>query len=116
MKEVAIIGGGILGLSIGYKLSRLSKDYKVTIFEKESEVGCHQSGRNSGVLHCGLSYKPNSLKAQLAVEGIREMILFCKQNEVNFDQCGKIVVATNHIENKILKEIAIRGKLNGLKK
>jgi (S)-2-hydroxyglutarate dehydrogenase len=116
MKEVAIIGGGILGLSIGYKLSRLSKDYKVTIFEKESEVGCHQSGRNSGVLHCGLSYEPNSLKAQLAVEGIREMIAFCKQNEVNFDQCGKIVVATTHIENKILQEIAIRGKSNGLKK
>jgi L-2-hydroxyglutarate oxidase len=116
MKEVAIIGGGILGLSIGYKLSRFSKDYKVTIFEKESEVGCHQSGRNSGVLHCGLSYKPNSLKAQLAVEGIREMITFCKQHEVNFDQCGKIVVATNHIENKILQEIAIRGKSNGLKK
>ena len=114
-KKVAIIGGGILGLAIGYKLSLKTSEFDLTIFEKESEVGCHQSGKNSGVLHCGLNYKPNSLKAQLAVEGIREMILFCKQNEVNFDQCGKIVVATNNDENKILKDIANRGKLNGLK-
>jgi (S)-2-hydroxyglutarate dehydrogenase len=115
MKNVAIIGGGILGLAIGYKLSLKVGDFKVTVFEKETEVGCHQSGRNSGVLHCGLNYKPNSLKAQLAVEGIREMILFCKQNEVKFDQCGKIVVATNSNENKVLQDLANRGKLNGLK-
>ena len=115
MKNVAIIGGGILGLAIGYKLSLKVGDFKVTVFEKESEVGCHQSGRNSGVLHCGLNYMPNSLKAQLAVEGIREMISFCKQNEVNFDQCGKIVVAINDSENRILHDIANRGKLNGLK-
>ena len=114
-KNIAIIGGGLLGLSIGYKLSLLNKKYNVCIFEKETEVGCHQSGRNSGVLHCGLNYKPNSLKAKLAVQGIREMILFCKQNEVNFDQCGKIVVATNYFENKLLEDIANRGKLNGLK-
>ena len=114
-KKAAIIGGGILGLAIGYKLSLKTSEFDITVFEKESEVGCHQSGKNSGVLHCGLNYKPNSLKAQLAVEGIREMILFCKQNEVNFDQCGKIVVATNNNENKILQNIANRGKLNGLK-
>jgi len=115
MKKVAIIGGGILGLAIGYKLSLLTSEFGVTVFEKESEVGCHQSGKNSGVLHCGLNYEPNSLKAKLAVEGIREMILFCKLNEVNFDQCGKIVVATNHDEDKVLQNIANRGKLNGLK-
>ena len=114
MKKVAIIGGGILGLSIGYKLSLLTNKFDVTVFEKESEVGCHQSGKNSGVLHCGLNYQPNSLKARLAVEGIREMILFCKQNKINFDQCGKIVVATNENENILLKELAKRGKLNGL--
>jgi L-2-hydroxyglutarate oxidase len=114
-KKVAIIGGGILGLAIGYKLSLKTSEFDITVFEKESEVGCHQSGKNSGVLHCGLNYEPNSLKAKLAVEGIREMILFCKQNEVNFDQCGKIVVATNHDEDKVLQNIANRGKLNGLK-
>lgn len=115
MKEVAIIGGGILGLSIGYKLSKMPNAYKVTIFEKEGEVGCHQSGRNSGVLHCGLSYKPKSLKAKLAVEGTREMINFCKDYEVDFDQCGKVVVATSDFEENYIKDLAKRGKLNGLK-
>lgn len=114
-KKVAIVGGGILGLALGYKLSLKSNEFDVTVFEKESKVGCHQSGNNSGVLHCGLNYKPKSLKAKLAVNGIREMILFCKQNEVSFDQCGKIVVATNNDEKKILEEIAVKGKLNGLK-
>ena len=115
MKKVAIIGGGILGLAIGYKLSLLTNEFSVAVFEKESEVGCHQSGKNSGVLHCGLNYEPKSLKAKLAVEGIREMIKFCKENKINFDQCGKIVVATNYEEEEILQNIANRGKLNGLK-
>ena len=77
--KIAIIGGGIVGLSIGYKL-QLIKGNKVTLFEKEQEVGLHQSGRNSGVLHCGLAYKPGSLKAKLAVNGIKQMISFCKMN------------------------------------
>ena len=115
MKDVAIIGGGILGLAIGFKLSSQKGEYNVSVFEKESEVGCHQSGKNSGVLHCGLSYKPNSLKAQLTAEGMKEMISFCKQYEVDFDQCGKIVVATNNDENKLLKDLGERGRLNGLK-
>ena len=113
-KKTAIVGGGILGLAIGYKLSKEYKEFEVTVFEKESEVGCHQSGRNSGVLHCGLNYRPKSLKAQLAVAGIRDMIAFCKENEVEFDQCGKVVVATNKEEELILSDIAKRGSLNGL--
>ena len=113
-KRTAIVGGGILGLAIGYRLSKEHKEFKVTVFEKESEVGCHQSGRNSGVLHCGLDYKPKSLKAQLAVAGIRDMIAFCKENEVEFDQCGKVVVATDKLEETVLNDIAQRGKLNGL--
>lgn len=113
-KKTAIVGGGILGLAIGYRLSKEHKEFKVTVFEKESEVGCHQSGRNSGVLHCGLNYKPKSLKAQLAVAGIRDMIAFCKENEVEFDQCGKVVVATNQEEEVILSDLAKRGSLNGL--
>ena len=66
--NIAIIGGGIVGLAIGYKLSKI-KGNKIHVFEKEKEVGFHQSGRNSGVLHCGLAYKPGSLKAELAVSG-----------------------------------------------
>lgn len=114
MKKVAIIGGGILGLAIGYELSISHKNYKVSIFEKESTIGKHQSGNNSGVLHCGLYYKPGSLKAKLAVDGIREMISFCERNKIDHDVCGKIVVAGNDREVQLLENLAKRGNENGL--
>ena len=112
--KIAIIGGGIVGLAIGYKL-QLKNSNKVTLFEKESKVGTHQSGRNSGVLHCGLAYKPGSLKAKLAVQGIREMIEYCEKHQINHDICGKIVVATSSSEIENLNIVAQRGKKNGLK-
>jgi len=112
--NIAIVGGGIVGLALGYKLSKV-KGNKVHVFEKEKEVGFHQSGRNSGVLHCGLAYKPGSLKAELAVSGIKQMINYCKENKINHDVCGKIVVASNEDEAKLLENTAKRGKLNGLK-
>ena len=112
--NIAIVGGGIVGLALGYKLSKI-KGNKVHVFEKEKEVGFHQSGRNSGVLHCGLAYKPGSLKAELAVSGIKQMINYCKENKINHDVCGKIVVASNEDEAKLLENTAKRGKLNGLK-
>lgn len=115
MKKVAIIGGGILGLAISYELSLSHPNYKVTIFEKEENLGKHQSGNNSGVLHCGLYYQPGSLKAQLAVDGIREMIAFCKKNNINHEVCGKIVVATDNREIDLLDNLADRGVKNGLK-
>ncbi len=113
MKRVGIIGGGILGLSLGYNLVK-DKNYNVIVFEKEKYFGSHQSGNNSGVLHCGLYYKPGSLKAKLAVNGIREMIKFCKLNKINYDQCGKLVVATNNREKKVIESLANTGKKNGL--
>jgi L-2-hydroxyglutarate oxidase len=113
-KKVAIIGGGILGLAIGYRLSSQHNKFEVHVFEKEPSVGSHQSGRNSGVLHCGLNYKPKSLKANLAFQGIREMVRFCEEHKVNFDRCGKVVVATNESEIPVLENLAERGKLNGL--
>jgi L-2-hydroxyglutarate oxidase len=115
MKEVAIVGGGILGLAIGYELSLTHPDYKVTIFEKEDTLGKHQSGNNSGVLHCGLYYQPGSLKAKLAVDGIREMISFCERNGINHEVCGKIVVASDDREIGLLDNLADRGVKNGLK-
>jgi L-2-hydroxyglutarate oxidase len=113
-KKVAIIGGGILGLAIGYQLTRKYPGIKIHLFEKENEIGLHQSGNNSGVLHCGLHYLPGSLKARMAVEGIREMIRFCKINEIEHDICGKIVVASDEREVGLLEDLAGRGQKNGL--
>jgi len=112
-KKIAIIGGGIVGLAVAYKLSQLQA--KVFVFEKESSFGLHQSGRNSGVLHCGLAYKPGSLKAKLSTRGINEMIDFCQTHNIAHDICGKVVVATNSQEEKALLELAARGDKNGLK-
>jgi (S)-2-hydroxyglutarate dehydrogenase len=84
------------------------------LFEKEDGPGKHQSGRNSGVLHCGLYYQPGSLKAKLAVEGIREMTEFCRTNEIAHEICGKVVVASNEKQIRTLNELAIRGQANGL--
>ena len=114
MKEVAIIGGGILGLAIGYELTISHPNFKVSIFEKEDSLGKHQSGNNSGVLHCGLYYQPGSLKAKLAVDGIREMVSFCEKNQINHEVCGKIVVATDEREILLLDDLANRGTKNGL--
>ena len=90
------------------------KANKVHVYEKEREVGFHQSGRNSGVLHCGLAYKPGSLKAKLAVSGIKQMVKFCQKYKVNHDICGKIVVANDDYEANYLENTAKRGKDNGL--
>ena len=112
--NIAIVGGGIVGLGIGYKLQCELK-HNVDIFEKEKKVGFHQSGRNSGVLHCGLAYKPGSLKAKLAVTGIKQMISYCKENNINHDICGKIIVATSNSDINLINAVAERGKKNGLK-
>ena len=111
-KKIAVVGGGIIGLAIAYKLSQAYSE--VSLFEKESSLGEHQSGNNSGVLHCGLYYEPHSLKAKLAVEGIREMVKFCRDYNIPHDICGKILVATNEREGKTLNSLADRGKINGL--
>ena len=112
--NIAIVGGGIVGLAIGYKLQS-HRQYNIDLYEKEKQLGFHQSGRNSGVLHCGLAYKPGSMKAKLAVSGIRQMINYCKKHSINHDICGKIVVATSKQDIKLIDDLAERGKMNGLK-
>ncbi len=114
-RRIAIIGGGIVGLAIAYKLQLKYSSDRVTVFEKESEVGMHQSSRNSGVLHCGLYYEPGSLKAKLAVDGIRQMTAFCRDHAIEHEICGKIVVASNNREGQFLKNLYNRGAANGLK-
>ena len=112
--QIAIVGGGIIGLATAYKAQIKYPDAKIILFEKENEVGMHQSSRNSGVLHCGLYYKPGSLKAKLAVDGIRQMTKFCIDHNLPHDICGKIVVATDDREVSLMHDLAKRGEENGL--
>src|SRR5438093_952691 len=94
-RRIIIIGGGIVGLATAFKLGRRLPDTSIIVLEKEPEAGRHQSSHNSGVLHCGLYYKPGSTKARLAVSGVREMIAFCREHSVPHEVCGKLVVAAD---------------------
>jgi len=109
-----IIGGGIIGLATAYKLLCAQSRRGVIVLEKEARVGQHQSGHNSGVLHAGLYYAPGSLKARLAVDGIRQMKRFCEEYGVRHEMCGKVVVATSAEELPRLEELLRRGTANGL--
>ena len=97
-KRVVIIGGGIVGLATAYRLTERFPGARVCVLEKEAGVGRHQTGHNSGVLHCGLYYKPGSVKARLAVTGIRQMVEFCRENDIPHEICGKLVVAVDDEE------------------
>lgn len=114
MKNVVVVGGGIVGLSVAYKLSS-NKNLNIVVLEKENGVGQHQSTHNSGVLHCGLYYKPGSLKALLSVDGIKQMTDFCIEHNIPHEICGKLVVSTNQEESIKLNELFDRGTKNGLK-
>jgi L-2-hydroxyglutarate oxidase len=112
--KIIIIGGGIVGLATAYRLGERMPGAQIAVLEKEPEVGTHQTGHNSGVLHCGLYYKPGSVKARLAVEGIRQMVAFCQENGVPHEICGKLVVAADDIEVERLRGLQERGTANGL--
>lgn len=113
-QRVLIAGGGIVGLAAAYKLALARPGVTPVVLEKESVVGRHQTGHNSGVLHAGLYYKPGSNKARLAVTGIREMVRFCQENGIPHDICGKLVVAADESELGRLDELYERGVANGL--
>lgn len=109
-----IVGGGIVGLATALRLSSAPHHKKVLVIEKENEVARHQTGNNSGVIHSGIYYKPGSLKATNCINGYHQLIDFCRKNEVPFDLCGKIIVATDTSELQALKNIGDRGIQNGL--
>jgi L-2-hydroxyglutarate oxidase len=114
-KSIVVIGGGIVGLATSYRLGQRFPDARITVLEKEAAVGQHQSGHNSGVLHAGIYYKPGSIKARLAVRGIRQMVEFCEENQVPHVICGKLVVASNESELPPLHALFDRGRQNGLR-
>ena len=114
MERLIIIGGGIVGLATALKAIEHAVAREVIVLEKDAQTGGHQSSHNSGVLHCGLYYKPGSLKARLAVEGIREMIAFCREHGIPHDICGKIVLAVDEPEVARLRDLEARGTANGV--
>ncbi|WP_348810460.1 L-2-hydroxyglutarate oxidase [Flavobacterium maritimum] len=114
-KDFIIIGGGIVGLSTAYHLKKKNPRLKVLVLEKESGIAEHQTGHNSGVIHSGIYYKPGSLKAINCKKGYEQLIQFCNQNEIKYDLCGKIIVATDKEELPIMANIYNRGVANGLR-
>lgn len=114
MTDVTIIGGGIVGLATALQIKQQQPALSVIVLEKENRVAVHQTGHNSGVIHSGLYYKPGSLKATNCIEGYRMLLDFCDRENVPYDLCGKIVVATKPDEVGQLDTLFERGQQNGL--
>jgi len=112
--DVAVIGGGIVGLSLAAALLDRRPQLRLALLEKESGLGEHQTGHNSGVLHSGIYYQPGSLKAQLCVEGARRMAEFCVSRGLPIARLGKVIVATEEAELPGLAELYKRGVANGV--
>src|SRR6478736_4352333 len=112
--DIVIIGGGIVGLASAYNLLKEQPGLKIALLEKEKELAAHQTGHNSGVIHSGIYYKPGSLKATNCINGYNMLLDFCKQNNIPFDLCGKLIVATEEWELPLLDNIYNRGLENGL--
>ncbi|MBK8549628.1 MAG: L-2-hydroxyglutarate oxidase [Ignavibacteria bacterium] len=113
--DIIIIGAGIIGLSTAYKLIEKDSSLKICLLEKENRVAGHQTGHNSGVIHSGIYYKPGSLKAINCITGYKMLLDFCNENDIRYDICGKIIVATEEKELEPLKVLYERGEANGLK-
>lgn len=112
--DVIVIGGGIVGLATALRLKEQKPQIRLVIIEKENEVAKHQTGNNSGVIHSGLYYKPGSLKAINCISGYHKLLDFCENEDVPYELCGKIVVATNKNHLPILDGLYERGQQNGL--
>ncbi|MGH9196085.1 MAG: FAD-dependent oxidoreductase, partial [Acidimicrobiia bacterium] len=113
-ERIAVVGGGILGLTTAWTLLQRRPDAGVTVLEKESEVAQHQSSHNSGVVHAGLYYPPGSLKARLCVAGRQLLEEFCREHGLPYNACGKLVVALDADEEARLTAIHERAEANGV--
>lgn len=112
--DIAVVGGGIVGLATALALVERAPAFRLAVLEKEADVGRHQTGHNSGVIHSGLYYRPGSAKARLCVEGGRLLRAFCARWSIPVDQCGKVVVAVDAAEAARLEELYARGVANGV--
>ncbi len=116
MYDFIIIGGGIIGMSTAMQLLRAYPDCRMLLLEKESAPARHQTGHNSGVIHAGVYYTPGSLKAKFCLAGNRATKAFCTENGIRFDECGKLLVATNELEMQRMKALWERTAANGLER
>ncbi len=116
MKKIVIIGSGIVGLATALKILESQAKCKVTVLEKENGPARHQTGNNSGVIHAGVYYKPGSLKAQNCLKGYQMLIDFCTREDIIFDLCGKLIIATNKEQLPKLSDLYSRSLQNGLDK
>jgi (S)-2-hydroxyglutarate dehydrogenase len=112
--DCIVIGGGIVGLSAAWTILARKPDVRIAVLEKEGGWARHQTGRNSGVIHSGIYYKPGSLKAKLCREGNRRMVEFCQHHGIRYEVCGKVIVATKPSEIPLLETLFERGIANGL--
>ncbi len=112
--DVVIVGAGIVGLATGVNLIEQNPGIKILVLEKENKIAPHQTGHNSGVIHSGIYYKPGSLKAVNCRKGYERLIKFCNEREIEYDICGKVIVATDEKELPYLKTLYERGIENGL--
>jgi L-2-hydroxyglutarate oxidase len=115
MYDYAIVGGGIVGLSTAVALGNRYPNAKILLLEKEGQWAFHQTGNNSGVIHSGIYYKPGSFKAKFCRDGSRSIVEFCQQHGLDYDICGKVIVATKPEELPLLDNLYQRGLDNGLK-
>ena len=113
MFDYCIVGAGIVGLSVAYKLIQRYPSASILILEKESGIGLHQTSHNSGVIHAGIYYAPESMKARLCREGLVETKAFCEINDLPYNSCGKLIVATNTVEENRVRQLYQRAKNNG---
>jgi len=112
--DIVLIGGGIVGVSTAWKLKQCYPDSAILLIEKESSLAHHQTGRNSGVIHAGVYYAPGSLKAEFCKRGSAQTIAFCQEHALPYEQCGKLLIATDVIEYermKALEERCIQNKI-----
>ncbi|MHC4432529.1 MAG: L-2-hydroxyglutarate oxidase [Planctomycetota bacterium] len=115
--DIAVVGGGIVGLASAYKITLAHPDISIAVLEKEDRVAAHQTGRNSGVIHSGLYYQPGSNKARTCAAGRRELLTFAKRYRIPYDICGKVVVATDQRQRPTLEKIlqnGIENEIEGL--
>ncbi|MGA3007498.1 MAG: L-2-hydroxyglutarate oxidase, partial [Opitutaceae bacterium] len=112
--DYVVVGGGIVGLSVAWTILERSPGCRIAVVEKETDWAQHQTGRNSGVIHSGIYYKPGSLKAKLCREGNRRLLEFCRAHGLHYEICGKVIVATTAAEIPLLQGLYERGLANGL--